>query len=593
MDKKIKILGIAPYDGMKTLMLRLAEQRTDIDLTVYVGDLETGAQIASRHTLQDFDVILSRGGTAELISSISPIPVVEIQLSAYDILRAMKLAENYTDRYAIVGYPGITKSAHFLCDLMQHEIDIYTIHSPEEVYPTLNRLISQGYQMVLCDVITNSQAQRLGMRSILFTSGTESIEAAFDQALKTAGIYQALISKTEFFRTLLEDYQYHIFVYDDTAELVYTSKTHNFSTSLMGTLKNYVPDILIERDKKFYRDEGGILVSIRGILKTIHKQTYIAYYINTRKVPLSLIRNGIRYIDKEQAVDQFYSSFYGLNTPDNPSQISLHKLNQTTDPVMLFGSDGTGKEQMAGIIYTQSSYNNKPMAIIDCSLVTKERGWTFLTEHTNSPFSDTSTTIYIREIEYLSDSQFQEVFSIIRDLNLHKRNRIIFSCTLAENEPIPQRCQLLINHFYCQTFWIPPLKNNREEIPNLANLYISILNMELAKEIIGLEPDATAMLQNYQWPGNYNQFRRIMRDLAIMTDTPYMKASSVSKILLRESPILPSQETTGLDLNRTLEEINLDILRITLAKEDGNQTAAAKRLGISRTTLWRMLQKGE
>ena len=593
MDKKIKILGIAPYDGMKTLMLRLAEQRTDIDLTVYVGDLETGAQIASRHTLQDFDVILSRGGTAELISSISPIPVVEIQLSAYDILRAMKLAENYTDRYAIVGYPGITKSAHFLCDLMQHEIDIYTIHSPEEVYPTLNRLISQGYQMVLCDVITNSQAQRLGMRSILFTSGTESIEAAFDQALKTAGIYQALISKTEFFRTLLEDYQYHIFVYDDTAELVYTSKTHNFSTSLMGTLKNYVPDILIEKDKKFYRDEGGILVSIRGILKTIHKQTYIAYYINTRKVPLSLIRNGIRYIDKEQAVDQFYSSFYGLHNPDNPSQISLHKLNQTTDPVMLFGSDGTGKEQMAGIIYTQSSYSNKPMAIIDCSLVTKERGWTFLTEHTNSPFSDTSTTIYIREIEYLSDSQFQEVFSIIRDLNLHKRNRIIFSCTLAENEPIPQRCQLLINHFYCQTFWIPQLKDNREEIPNLANLYISILNMELAKEIIGLEPDATVMLQNYQWPGNYNQFRRIMRDLAIMTDTPYMKASSVSKILLRESPILPSQETSGLDLNRTLEEINLDILRITLAKEDGNQTAAAKRLGISRTTLWRMLQKGE
>ena len=43
MDKKTKILGIAPYEGMKALMMRLASQRDDIDLTVYVGDLEAGA----------------------------------------------------------------------------------------------------------------------------------------------------------------------------------------------------------------------------------------------------------------------------------------------------------------------------------------------------------------------------------------------------------------------------------------------------------------------------------------------------------------------------------------------------------------------
>ena len=50
---------------------------------------------------------------------------------------------------------------------------------------------------------------------------------------------------------------------------------------------------------------------------------------------------------------------------------------------------------------------------------------------------------------------------------------------------------------------------------------------------------------------------------------------------------------SSLNLNRTLEEINLDILCRVLAEEGGNQSAAAKRLGISRTTLWRMLQKME
>ena len=54
MDKKTKILGIAPYEGMKALMMRLAGQRDDIDLTVYVGDLEAGAEIASRITMLSY-----------------------------------------------------------------------------------------------------------------------------------------------------------------------------------------------------------------------------------------------------------------------------------------------------------------------------------------------------------------------------------------------------------------------------------------------------------------------------------------------------------------------------------------------------------
>lgn len=590
MDKKTKILGIAPYEGMKSLMTRLAGQREDIELDVYVGDLEAGAEIASRHTLQDYDVILSRGGTAELISSISPIPVVEIQLSVYDILRAIKLAENYNDRYAIAGFPGITKNARFLCDLLQYDIDIYTIHSQEEVYDTLTDLSMKGYRMVLCDVVTNSQAQRIGIRSILFTSGSESIEASFDQAVKTAGTYQGLISKSEFFRTLLEDYPYYVFAYNESEELVYTSKSHNFSMSIMTAMKNYVPEILTEKSKKFYRDEGDILVAIKGVKKTIHKQTFVVYYVNTRKVPLSLIKNGIRYIDKNLALEQFYSSFYGLTNPSGIYDQVLDQMNQTGAPAMIIGEDGTGKEEMAFFLYSQGRFQNKPMAIIDCSRLT-EKSWTFLTEHTNSPFSDTYTTIYIRGLDFLSDRQFQELFSIIRDLNLHKQNYMIFSCTIKEGEAMPERCQLFMNHFSCQPFLLPPLRTNLKEIPDLANLYISNLNMQLAREIAGLEPEAILLLKEYSWPGNYNQFKRIMNELFTLTDSSYIKASAVSRLLMKERPATPAPFDNRFDLNHTLEEINMNIVRYVLAEEGGNHSQTAKRLGISRSTLWRMLKQ--
>ena len=114
---KIKVLGIAPYEAMKTIMEKLARKRPQMDLDVYVGDLKKGVDIAQKYTQANYDVIISRGGTAEMIGKVTHIPVIEISLSVYDILRAMKLAENYSDKYAVVGFPGITGSAHLLCDL--------------------------------------------------------------------------------------------------------------------------------------------------------------------------------------------------------------------------------------------------------------------------------------------------------------------------------------------------------------------------------------------------------------------------------------------------------------------------------------------
>lgn len=89
---KIKALGIAPYDSMKYNMERLVEKYEQIDLDVYIGDLKRGVEIVQTITQDQYDVIISRGGTAELIKKISEIPVVEVDLSVYDILRAIKMA---------------------------------------------------------------------------------------------------------------------------------------------------------------------------------------------------------------------------------------------------------------------------------------------------------------------------------------------------------------------------------------------------------------------------------------------------------------------------------------------------------------------
>lgn len=105
-DTPLHILAIAPYEAMKDALLRAAESFPVLRLTAYTGDLEEGAEIVRQMGAEAYDAIISRGGTAELIRPVTELPVIEIPVSVYDVLRTIKLSENYTDQCAIVGFPA-------------------------------------------------------------------------------------------------------------------------------------------------------------------------------------------------------------------------------------------------------------------------------------------------------------------------------------------------------------------------------------------------------------------------------------------------------------------------------------------------------
>ena len=103
------------------------------------------------------------------------------------------------------------------------------------------------------------------------------------------------------------------------------------------------------------------------------------------------------------------------------------------------------------------------------------------------------------------------------------------------------------------------------------------------------------LLQGFQWPHNYTQFRRVLGELAVTAPGQAIPAESVRQLLRKERHVgafslRAENAAVPLDLGRTMEEINQDIAHRVLEETGGNQTAAAKRLGISRTTLWRLLK---
>lgn len=592
---KINILGIAPYEAMKCSMQRIADSLEDIQLDAYVGDMKDGADILQRNLGNDYDVIISRGGTAETISKLTSIPVVDIPLSVYDVLRTIKLAENYADRYAIVGFSSITEIAHLLCNLLQYSIDIYTIHSEEEVRSCVVRLKQEGYRMVIGDMITYTTAMSLGLNAILITSGNEAIASAFDNARKLSASYLRLRQENRLLREALTQDPCHIVVLSETGELLFSNRDSSGMESLHSLLRRELPHVLASGPRRLMRTASDTLLSIRCHVVSHGPAKYVVFYVTSSKHPVLTDRTGLSYLNEKEIQEGLFNSFYSVSGAMGQLQSTIEQVGASSFPVMIIGEDGTGKGEIAQILYTHSTYRNNPFICIDCELL-DAKSWNYLTESDSSPLNDTGNTLYLKNLPALPQEWSKALLARILDANVGKRNRLIFSCVSEDGHNIPGAGQEFVKYLSCLTVCLPPLRDRAMEIPSLSSIYLGSLNVALGKQIIGFDTQAMRLLQEYNWPRNYTQFKRILTELATLTTTPYISSHSVITLLDRERGQANGKGLTPggdafLNLNRPLDEITHEILLRVLEKNGGNQSATAKQLGISRSTLWRYLSR--
>lgn len=593
MNHRIRVLGIAPYEGMKTLMSSVVADYPQIDLTLFVGDMEQGLEIARSNFHGDYDVVISRGGTAKMLQKNLALPVIEIDISMYDILCALKLADGLTGKTAMVSFANITSSAHLLCDLMKYNMDIYTIDSAEAVEPTLRQLQKNDYQSILCDMISNTTAKRLGLNSFLITSGVDSIRKAFDQALLLCRSQQRLRDENQFFRQLIQGQIGQTMVFDQDGNL-FLSTLDDPKPELLELLRRDLPESQLGAERRITRNLGRMLYAIRARRISTGSLTYTAFFFDARKTPLSPNQVGIRFSTRLEAENAFYSSIFSFAGSISDYQQDIEHISQSTAPVMVTGEDGTGKESIVSVLYMRSPLRNAPLVSINCSLL-NDKSWAFLLEHHNSPLADQGNTLYFASIDALSEERRQQLLAVLSEMDVCRRNRVIFSCVCQPGEYTSAVGSLFMDKLCCLSLYLPPLRQMAERIPALVNLSLSHLNVDLPRQIVGADPEAITLLQNFQWPHNYTQFRRVIGELAVTATGSLITAENVRQALRKERHVgafSPCAENAAapLNLNRTLDEISQDVARRVVEESGGNQTVAAKRLGISRTTLWRLLQ---
>lgn len=593
MPSKVRILAIAPYKSMKSSLLKVSEGYKNIELTITIGDLRRGLEVAQSNFHGNYDVIISRGGTARLIQKFVSLPVIEITTSAYDILRALKLACADTKKVAVVGFSNIIENLLSLRKLLPYKVDVFSISSKNETSSVLKKLNSEMYDSVLCDMITYTTAREFDMNAFLITSGIESLKTAIDTSISYCTNYNHLRSENHFLRQLIHGKDSNTIVFAANGKLLYSTLSDN-TTAVLDILREKINKIPSNGKRYFVHRKGKTLYSIHSKKFLSEKTQYTVFYIRTSTSPNTGNRCGVSYSNFEDVRKNYFDSTYSVIGSFPGLTDTISKINQNLYPVIISGESGTGKKQIAKIIYLKSSIKDHPFVEINCSLV-DFKIWKYLLNHHNSPLCDSGNTIFFKDIDILSEDYKRQLLNALVDMEISKRNRIILSCTNSSEKPLDSNIMEFVNELRCFILNLPTLRSNKSRIDSIVNLYLNKINIDMSKQFLGVSEEAMKMLREFDWPYNYTQFSRVVQDLAIMSSNTYISSEEVTEVLEKEKNISPTSfypKSHGkpIDISLPLSKINKNIALEVLNIFSGNQTKAAKSLGISRTTLWRMIK---
>jgi len=281
--------------------------------------------------------------------------------------------------------------------------------------------------------------------------------------------------------------------------------------------------------------------------------------------------------------------------------------------VLIQGESGTGKELAANAVHYSSKRAHRPLIKINCSAIPENLLETELFGYERGAFTDAKSTkkglfelanggtVFLDEIgdmNHYLQSKFLRVLETqsfmrvggIREIHVDLRFVAASNKNLAEMVNGGEFRKDLYYRLKVMVLEIPPLRDRREDILLLANLFIEANNQELGRSIRGMHPEAKELLLNYSWPGNIRELKNVVERAMILCATETISAEHLP-IELREHQG-SSFRSSSLDPSEfSLESMERKHIFEILSMVNGNKSKAARSLGISRSTLREKMKK--
>jgi DNA-binding NtrC family response regulator len=293
------------------------------------------------------------------------------------------------------------------------------------------------------------------------------------------------------------------------------------------------------------------------------------------------------------------------------------RFNQGDVPILLQGETGVGKELVARLIHATSDRAGGPFVAINCAAIPSElleaelfgvrRGVATGVDERIGVFESASGgVVFLDEIgdmplnlqaKLLRLLQSMEVLPLGARTPVPVDVRVVSATNTDIQEEIKQGRFRKDLYFRLAGFElrVPPLRERREDIPDLLAHFMNVFADEIGKSVRGITIKALSILENASWPGNVRELMNEVRRMVYLCQPGEAIDSSLVSATIQESAadsrIAIDDATESLDMGRNVEVLERRLITMALNRTKGNRSRAARLLGISRNGLTLKIQR--
>lgn len=625
------IVVIAPFEELYTLSKKIIKENFFDNVDVLLGDMNRGLELAEKAIKEGAKIIVSRGGTYKLIKGSFNIPVVEIGITSFDLLRVFKNVKGYKGKIGAIGYGNVIRGCEIIGDILDLDLLKIEVDWDENVKEIVNPYIEKGIKIFIGDTIANRLKEIPNIKSYVIKSGEESVLAAINEARRALELMQAEKERAEQLKTITDFVHDGIISIDEKERIVLINNTakalFNLDDSIIGDrVQDVVPNTRLHEVLRTGQAQIGELQDIgkakittnripivvdgkiKGVVATFNDVTELQRL--ERNIRIKLSKKG--FLAKYSFDDIIYSSDLMERT------IKRAKMYSPYDsPILIMGRTGVGKELFAQSIHNYSDRSSRPFVAINCaalppSLIESElfgyvegaftganrkgKAGLFELAHSGTIFLDEISELPLKlQGRLLRVLQEKEVMRIGDDKVIPIDVRIICATNrdlmkLVKEGKFREDLYYRINILSLR---IPSLNERKEDIETLAKFFLKKYAEKYNKRIEEIDEDLLAYLRQYDYRGNVRELEGIIERAVVLATGRKLGLSNI-KLSHRNTPVEGDKAREDkiflVHEDLSLEELNKSYIRHVLEQNNGSVSETARVLGISRSTIWRKLK---
>ncbi|MGN7175226.1 sigma 54-interacting transcriptional regulator [Cytobacillus sp. SAFR-174] len=627
-----EIAILTPLDALIQVS-REAAKKTGEDVAVRKVSFRNAIAAAKEFEKSGTEVIISRGTMGlKLIESDLSIPVVQIPITGYDLLRTIKDAQKLGQRIGIADTRDVLQGIETIESVLGISIEKHSVAAPEEAEAAVEALSKKEIDVLIGKSIFTNKVKKDSIKTVILTSGVESVIQAIHEARSLIDVRRTELKRTKELQAILDFIADGVIAVDEQGIITVCNPSVYSILNLPyeSVIGMQIDDILVnsqmqkvlssgKEELNRIQDANGVKV-VANRIPIKHEQKVFGAVCTFQAVhKLQQQEQEIR----KKLLHRGHVTKYSLHNIVGESEMyqkaiqKVKKYSQVDSTILLTGETGVGKEVFAHLIHSFSKRSEGPFVAVNCAAIPENLLESELFGYVEGAFTGAKKggktglfelahqgTIFLDEIGELAESLQAQLLRVLQEGEVMRLGdeRVIpinIRVVAASNrnfEKMVEEGSFRADLYYRLNILDIPIPSLRERIPDiplLCDFFLKELEPGIRRNSKGFTADAMRILQSYDWPGNIRQLRNIVERSMILSPESMIDAETVlaagGKDFTKLHELKQHSNSEEFDSETKLQSFEKEYILNVLKQVNGNKTEAAKILGIGRTTLWRKI----